>query len=71
MPNICPFKEDILKEVEAIKKRKEEEKRQRKEEARLERQKKKEAEEQAKKSGGLESLVSCLIFNLKKKLIGC
>lgn len=34
IPNECPFKEDILKEVEALKKQKEEEKRKRKEVAR-------------------------------------
>lgn len=50
MPNQCPFKEDILKEVEAFKKQKEEEKQKRKEEARQRKQ-----EELAK--AGLEGLV--------------
>lgn len=34
VPNQCPFKEDILKEVEAMRKQQEEEKQKRKEEAR-------------------------------------
>lgn len=54
VPNICPFKEDILKEVEAMKKQKEEEKRQRREAAKLERQKRKE--------GNLENLVKDMFF---------
>ncbi|KAB0795362.1 hypothetical protein PPYR_12201 [Photinus pyralis] len=41
VPNICPFKEDILKEVERLKKEKEEERRQLREAAKLERQRKK------------------------------
>lgn len=51
IPNQCPFKEDILKEVEAIKKANEEEKRKRKEAAR-----EKKREELAK--SGLQGLVS-------------
>lgn len=51
VPNECPFKEDILKEVEAIKKQKEEEKRKQKEATREKRR-----EQLAK--GGLEGLVN-------------
>ncbi|XP_058801452.1 guanine nucleotide-binding protein-like 3 homolog [Phymastichus coffea] len=51
VPNQCPFKEDILKEVEALKKQKEEEKQKRKEEA-----KQRKKEEQAK--AGLIGLVA-------------
>lgn len=51
VPNECPFKEDILKEVEMIKKQKEEEKRKRKEEAQQRKR-----EQLAK--GGLEGLVN-------------
>lgn len=51
MPNQCPFKEDILKEVEAMRKQKEEE-----------RQKRKEAARQLKREqlakGGLQGLVN-------------
>ncbi|KAI4460820.1 gtp-binding protein-related [Holotrichia oblita] len=55
VPNICPFKEDILKEVELLKKQKEEEKQKRKEAARLERKKLK--DEQAK-TGDINNLVA-------------
>ncbi|XP_014208919.1 guanine nucleotide-binding protein-like 3 homolog [Copidosoma floridanum] len=51
VPNQCPFKEDILKEVEAFKKQKEEERLKRKEEA-----KQKKHEELAK--AGLEGMVN-------------
>ncbi|XP_001602042.1 guanine nucleotide-binding protein-like 3 homolog [Nasonia vitripennis] len=51
VPNQCPFKEDILKEVEALKKQKEEEKQKRKEEAK---QRKREELEKA----GLAGLVA-------------
>ncbi|KAH0951780.1 hypothetical protein HN011_006659 [Eciton burchellii] len=51
VPNECPFKEDILKEVEALKKQKEEEKRKRKE-ARQEQKR------QQLANGGLEGLVN-------------
>ncbi|KAK9687585.1 GNL3L/Grn1 putative GTPase [Popillia japonica] len=55
VPNICPFKEDILKEVEILKKQKEEEKQKRKEAAKLE--KKKLKEDQAK-AGDINNLVA-------------
>lgn len=51
IPNQCPFKEDILKEVEAMKKQKEEEKRKQKEAAQV-----KKREQLAK--GDLQSLVN-------------
>ncbi|XP_057653289.1 guanine nucleotide-binding protein-like 3 homolog [Diorhabda carinulata] len=58
VPNICPFKEDILKEVEALKKQKEEEKQKLKEAARLEKQKQKEEQKKEKLSTGLQGLVA-------------
>lgn len=58
MPNICPFKEDILKEVEALKKQKDEEKQKLKEAAKLERKKQKEA----KPKTTLETLVKYIYF---------
>lgn len=51
VPNQCPFKEDILKEVEAMRKQHEEEKQKRKEAAR-----ERKCEELAK--GGLQGLVN-------------
>lgn len=51
VPNECPFKEDILREVEALKKEKEEEKLKRKEAAR-----ERKREQLAK--GGLQGLVN-------------
>ncbi|CAG9828930.1 unnamed protein product [Diabrotica balteata] len=57
VPNICPFKEDILKEVEALKKQKEEEKLKLKEAAKLERQKQKEESKNEKLTAGLQGLV--------------
>lgn len=58
MPNICPFKEDILKEVELLKKQKEEEKQKLRELAKSERQKQKEAQKAELVKGGLNNLVS-------------
>lgn len=60
IPNVCPFKEDILKEVEAVKKHKEEEKVKRKEQAKLDKQKKIE-EKKTSKSVSLGTLVSIII----------
>ncbi|CAH1102580.1 unnamed protein product [Psylliodes chrysocephalus] len=57
IPNICPFKGDILKEVEALKKQKEEEKQKIREAAKLEKQKLKQEQKQQKLSGGLQGLV--------------
>ncbi|RVE42247.1 hypothetical protein evm_013106 [Chilo suppressalis] len=56
VPNVCPFKEDILKEVEAVKKHKEEERQKRKEIAKLERQKKIEEKKNSKIS--MDTLVA-------------
>lgn len=57
VPNICPFKEDILKEVEAMKNQKEEEKKQQREMARLEKKKQVEEKKKHKLQEGLEGLV--------------
>lgn len=62
IPNVCPFKEDILKEVEAVKKHKEEEMVKRKEQSKLEKQKKIE-EKKNKKNLSLGTLV-CFVLSL-------
>lgn len=61
VPNICPFKEDILKEVEALRKQKEEAKQKQKEIWREEKRKAKE------KQAGVEAGLEGLIENAKKR----
>jgi len=61
VPNICPFKEDILKEVEALRKQKEEAKQKQKE---IWREEKKKAKE---KQAGVEVGLEGLIENAKKR----
>lgn len=66
VPNGCPFKEDILKEVEAVKKHKEEERQKKKELAKLEKQKKMVEKKNATTS--MDSLVSVIFITLCNNL---
>lgn len=58
VPNICPFKEDILKEAEIYKAKKEEERKKLREAAKEEREREKTQKEKTKAEGGLEGLVN-------------
>lgn len=58
VPNVCPFKEDILKEVELVKQRKLEEIQKKREQAKWEKEKLKEEKKKEKLSAGLEGLVA-------------
>lgn len=63
---MCPFKEDILKEVEAVKKHKEEEKLKKKEQAKLEKQKKIEEKKSGSSNVSLDKLVCSKILKTYK-----
>lgn len=64
IPNECPFKEDILKEVEAVKKHKEEERQKRRELFKLEKQKN--LEEKKNVSVNMDTLVSSKFHKISK-----
>jgi nuclear GTP-binding protein len=58
VPNDCPFKDDILREVEEIKRKKEEERQKQRALWKLEKQELKKMEKEKERNGGLEELVN-------------